>query len=296
MDVKNKVIELIKIKGPVIPVQISKEINSDILMTSAHLSELSSQGKVIISTLKRGGTPFYYLPGQESLLQNYSDNLHEKEKIAFELLKKEKILRDRIIDPVTRVALRSIKDFAIPLQVTYENNNEIFWKWYMVQKDEANSLIKSLLTSKEVRNDKLEQNKDQLETKQKALVENIGENTQKKEFKEKPKEIKKEEKELFLDQIKSHLAKNKVTIKSMDIIKKNKEIDFILEIPSSIGNLEYYCKTKDKKKLNEADLSSAFVQGQSKKLPILFLTRGEFTKRAKEMLKKEFKNININKI
>ena len=148
INVKQKIIELIRIKGPVIPVQISKEINSDILLSSAHLSELSSEGKVKISNIKVGGTPLYYLPGQESSLQNFSNNLHEKEKKAFDLLRDKKILRDNKSEPVRRVALREIKDFAVPLQVTYQINKEIFWKWYILSREEASSLIKSYLTKK----------------------------------------------------------------------------------------------------------------------------------------------------
>lgn len=284
VNIKQKIIELIKIKGPVIPVQISKEINSDILMSSAHLSELSSEGKVKISNVKIGGTPLYYLPGQEASLQNFSNNLHEKEKKAFELLKEKKVLRDNKLEPVIRVALREIKDFAVPLQVTYQNNKEVFWRWYLLNKGESEGLIKLLLTKKEIKEE-----------------EKIGKEAIKKEIKpaeEKPKEIKKfiDKTDSFLEEIKSFFNKNKIIIKNSEIIRKNSEIDFILQVPSAVGNLEYYCKTKNKKRVNDGDLSSAYVQGQLKKLPVLFLTKGELTKRAKEMSNKEFKNIHINKI
>jgi hypothetical protein len=280
MDTKQKIIELIKIKGPIIPVQISKEINSDILMSSAHLSELSSEGKVKISNIKIGGSPLYYLPGQESFLQNFSNNLHEKEKKAFNLLKEKKILRESKLEPVVRIALRNLKDFAIPLQVTYQNNKEIFWKWYLLSKEEAESLIKSLLTKKEILGGIKKE-----EVTKKEIKKPIEELKETKKFIDKT--------DSFLEEIKSYFNKNKITIKNSEIIRRNSEINFILEVPSAVGNLEYYCKAKNKKKVNDGDLSSAYVQGQLKKLPILFLTKGELTKRAKEMLNKEFKNIRI---
>jgi len=99
-----------------------------------------------------------------------------------------------------------------------------------------------------------------------------------------------------MDDIKSYFSRNKIIIKSSETIKKNSEFDFILEVPSGIGKMEYYCKVKNKKRINEGDLSSAYIQGQMKKLPVVFLTKGELTKRAKEMLSKEFKNINLNKL
>jgi len=60
--------------------------------------------------------------------------------------------------------------------------------------------------------------------------------------------------------------------------------------------MDFYCKARNKKRCNEADLSTAFVQGELRKLPVIFLTTGDLTKKAKELLSKEFKNIIINKI
>ena len=309
-NIKQKIIELIKTKGPIIPAQISKEINSDILMSSAHLSELSSDGKVKISNIKVGGTPLYYLPGQEASLQNFSSNLHEKARKAYELLKEKKILRDSKLEPVIRVAIREAKDFAVPLQVTYKNNKEIFWKWHMLGKEESESLIKSALTKKEPIMPQTEETKPETKIKQEPIKKPIEEKkpelekqTIKKEplkqkpfEKEKPKTLATDTTSSFLEELKSYFSKNKISIKNQEIIRKKSEIDFILEVPSTIGALGYYCKAKNKKRVNDGDLSSAYVQGQLKKLPVLFLTKGELTKRAKEMLGKEFKNIKVSKL
>ena len=302
MDLRQRILDLIKIKGPIIPSQISKEIGLDILMTSAHLSELSSNGKLRISSLKVGGTPLYYLQGQESLLQNFSQNLHEKEKKAFDMLKDKKILEDKELEPVVRVALRQIKDFAVPLHVTHQNSTELFWKWHLLSKDEASPLIKLLLDKKltpekEAEKEVLEMVPSK-EIKDKKIEKEETKKEVKKTIEEKPKEIKKltAKTDSFQSEIKSYFSKNKIIIKNTEIIKKNSETDFILEVPSGIGTLEYYCKAKNKSRISESDLSSAYIQGQIKKLPVLFLTKGELTKKAKDMLNKEFKNININKL
>ena len=300
LNTKQKIIELIKTKGPVIPAQVAKEINSDILMSSAHLSELSSESKVKISNIKIGGTPLYYLPGQEASLQNFSSNLHEKARKAFELLKEKKILRDTKSDPVMRVALREIKDFAIPLQVTYQDNKEIFWKWHMLGKEEAESLIKSALTKKDVLKKEKEIKPETEKEPFKKIIEEKKPEIKKETIKKEPlkqKEINRtDDTSHFLEEIHSYLNDNKVTIKNKEIIRKNSEIDFILEVPSTIGALEYYCKAKNKKRVNDSDLSSAYAQGQLKKLPVLFLTKGELTKKAKEISEKEFRQIKIKKI
>ena len=70
-----------------------------------------------------------------------------------------------------------------------------------------------------------------------------------------------------------------------------------MKVPSAVGDLEYYCKAKSKKKITEIDLNAVFVQGQLKKLPVLFLITGDLTKKAQELLTTELnKGIIVRKI
>ncbi len=147
MDIKEKILDFIKNKGPVLPVEISKEINSDILMASAHLSELTSNKKLRISSVKVGSSPLYYLPGQEEQLQNFSSTLQEKEKRTYDLLSQKKVLRDSELDPLSRTTVRQIKDFAVPLKVNHKGNTEIFWRWYLLPTEEAEKTIKLMIKS-----------------------------------------------------------------------------------------------------------------------------------------------------
>src|SRR3989344_634457 len=149
METNERILAIVKEKGPLLPVHVSKEINDSILMTSARLSELLSSKHIKISNIKVGGSPLYYYLGQESKLQNFANNLSDKPKKAYELLKQNKILRDSEQEPAIRVALREIKDFAVPLQVNYENKAEIFWRWYLTDNNEAESLIREILTKQE---------------------------------------------------------------------------------------------------------------------------------------------------
>lgn len=306
MDIKEKILSLMRIKGPIIPVQIAKAIESNILIASAHLAELSKQGKIKISNLKHGGTPLYYLQGQEQLLQKFTDNLHEKAKKAYELLKEKKILEDSKLDPVLRVALREIKDFAVPIHVTIDNKKILFWKWYLLSKEETQNILGSLFKGeKELKIKKPEIQKQIIIEKDKIKSPVIQEQLQKKSKEEKVEKIQEKPKpkktistsaDNYFDEVKNYFLKNNIEIINSEVIRKNTEIDFIIKIPSGIGTLEFYCKAKSKKRISDSDLSSAFVQGQLKKLPILFITKGELTKKAKEMHSKEFKNITINKI
>ena len=285
MEINERILAFIKEKGPILPVQASKEINETILMASARLSELLTAKHIKISNLKVGGSPLYYSAGQEDQLQKFTDNLNGMEKKAYDLLLQNKILKDSEQEPAIRVALRQIKDFAIPLQVNYENKTEIFWKWYLIDIKEAEPLIKNQLSTKEEAQRQLEKPKEELRKE-----------TQQEFIKDTAKKIKKPvDRDLFLKEINNFFNKNKINILETDV-KKSSEIEFLVEVPMSIGNLKYFCKSKNKKKISDADLSSAIIQAQSKNLPLLFLTNGVLTKRSQEMLNNEFKNITLKKI
>ena len=136
MNKKQTVLSFIRQKGPSIPGWINKEVELDILMTSALMAELVFNKELLISTVKIGGSPLYYIKGQESALVNYLDKLHEKEKRAVLVLKEKLVLRDNILDPLIRVALRQTKDFAKPFTVNINGKKELFWKWFLINDSE----------------------------------------------------------------------------------------------------------------------------------------------------------------
>ena len=305
METRERIVEIVKRIGPVLPVQISKEIGMDILMASAHLAELTASKRLKISTIKVGSSPLYYLQGQEAMLQKYTGSMNDKEKKAYDLLNQEKVLRDSEQQPVIRVALREIKDFALPLNVKYNDSSEIFWKWYLAPDEETEKLIKAKLQilekpiEKKIEEKKeMKQEAAQKAEKQKPLketAEKLQKQPAEKIQKEKTKERKQKEDSFFKDIIK-FFEKNKINIVSSEVIKKNSEFDFIVEIPSVVGNLQYYCKAKNKKRISDSDLSNAYVKGQFKKLPVLVLSSGELSTKAQEMIAKELNNITFKKV
>ena len=62
-----------------------------------------------------------------------------------ERLKLEKVLRENSIDLLSKVSLRSLQDFAVPLHVTVAGNRELFWKWHLLSDPETTAAIKSAL-------------------------------------------------------------------------------------------------------------------------------------------------------
>ncbi len=146
MTVQDDIIRFLKVTGPTIPSKVAKQVKTEILFASAHLSDLASQKKVKISSLKIGGTPLYYLPGQEDQLYHFAPgNLNPKDFDVLEHLRNSKVLRESGLDLLSKVALRGLKDFAVPINVTTAEKTELFWRWHLLNADDTNLGISAIL-------------------------------------------------------------------------------------------------------------------------------------------------------
>ncbi len=404
---QDKILDFLKETGPTLPSKVAKTIQTDILFASAFLSDLASQGKVKISHLKVGGSPLYYLAGQESQLFNFAQsNMNPKDYQVLENLKTEKVLREIDLDLLPRMALRSLKDFAIPLHVTIDGVKELFWKWHLLSDEETNQMIKAIIDKERLEQSLRQPSEPQpeLQTGQQSELQaprpkpqpksHINELQRKLDLLDSTKENNPEEKQeqpslpvttepFLLQPIKSHpevkpeqkvkapqqklahekkeegyhkrerekekveekiekeienklnkdpgkdLEKNliqrikenikpkrknavaeeffpllenffteaNIKVEKTEIIRKNLEIDLLVKVPSVIGKLTYFCKAKKKAKCDEKDLSSAYMEAQIKKLPLLFLYTKEFSKKAQEMLESgAFENVIVKKV
>jgi hypothetical protein len=296
---KNRILQIVKERGPLIPRDVVKVVGSDTFMVGAILSQLVDSKTLKISYTKIGGSPVYYAEGQESRLQDLSRYLNEKEKKAFEMIKEAKVARDTSLEPVIRVAMRNIRDFAKPLEVSVQSGNEIFWKWYLCSNEEAERRIKDILFLPSIKD------------KTPAAPPEPAQETQAVLSRDPPATLKREEtvnpSNLYNDgerppegsgddldaRLMSIFSEKKVEILEKEILRKNSEIELIIRIPSPVGKLTYYCKVRNKKKCNDKDLSDAYVQGQMKKLPVLFVTTGDMTRKAMDTADKKFRMISI---
>ncbi|PIN75916.1 hypothetical protein COV18_01915 [Candidatus Woesearchaeota archaeon CG10_big_fil_rev_8_21_14_0_10_37_12] len=306
MDYREKILALVRTK-PVLPNDVAKELKTNTTMAGAMLSELCSNGLLKVSTVKIGGSPLYYLPENKHQLLNYLNNLNKEDKQTAERLQHEQIIREQDEQPLTRVSLRQIKDFAEQLIVAYEGKEETFWKWYALTDKEAEEKIKQILESKSkesraesggkqispglqasLKSKESEVNSLQLELEH--LKPETGKETDKdttQETKEKPKKEPKPKnvqtkQEDFWQTIEQFLQDNKIQLIEKNMTKRNTEYDLLIELPSPMGTLTYYCKARHKKSISPEDLSSAYVQGQLKKIPVIYLTTGKLTKKAEQ--------------
>jgi hypothetical protein len=283
LDIKNKIIRTIQIKGPSIPVHISKEINQSILFTSAFLSELLSEKKLKITNLRVGSSPIYFLLGQENQLEKYSQYLKSKEKEAFILLKEKKILEDDKQIPAIRVALRAIKDFAI----AFKKQEQIYWRYFLTQEKEFD-LQKDI---SQENSQKITDKKNTLSITPKKINEDLkfnkqeinhSENKPKKQIIKKTNKKKSNQKanEKFFNKIKEYLSEKSIEIVGIEGFSKT-EITLKLNIQGEEKLMIAY----NKKRITEKDITNAYKKAKEIKLKYIILSLGETSKKIDNLIK-----------
>lgn len=317
---EEQVLDAVKSNGPLIPIEVRHILKSgDSIIIGATLSTLVSRGLVLVTNIKRAVSPFYYVKGQEEKLAELSKFLNEKDRKTFEVLRQKQVLRDKEQDPLTRVSLRNIPDFAKKIDVVMGGESEVFWRWYLLPADDAlNLLSKSKEGGREEKKAELQKEKEEQRKEPSAQAAPLEQKEKKKRV---PRE--KSEKEGFLEvnsevqqqldssgqpqivaqfndgfinKVSSFFSEGKVIIKEIRQVKKGVEYDISIEVPTPIGKVDFFCKAKSKEKCGESDLSSAYLQGQNMRLPVLFLTPGGVAKKAMEKARAEFRSMVVREI
>ena len=272
MQIKEKIISLLRLGGPSLPVHIAKGTGLSILFASAFLSELFYEKKIIISNIKVGNSPLYFLSGQEPQLERFFQYLKSKEKEAFILLKEKKFLKDSEQQPAIRVALREIKDFAIP----FRKEDEVYWRYFTVAESELSEEKKP---EKEVVKEKpKEEIKEEIEEKLEIFDEEkeIKKPEKKKTTKRK---ISQKQDENFFNKIKEFLSEKNIEIINIQSFNKN---DLVLKIKEN--KEEKLLIAYNKKRIISSDLMKAYKKSLEANLPYIILSLGEPTKKLKELI------------
>ena len=283
MQTKEKIISLLRMNGPSLPVHIAKGTGLSILFASAFLSELFYEKKIGISNLKVGNSPLYFIPGQELQLERFAENnLKNKEKEAFLLLKNEKFLKDSEQQPAIRVALREIRDFAIPLK----KEEEIYWRYFTVSEQEFNKkeIPKEKIIVEEIQKSAEQAEESEEEEEQENSKEELNifdkEDTQKKEKRKITKKRKSQKQdENFFNKVKEFLSGKKIEIIDIQNFNKN---DLVLKIKEN--KEEKLLIAYNKKKITNADLIKAYKKSAESDLPYIILSLGEPARNIKELV------------
>ncbi len=304
---KEKIISIIKGRGPSFPAHISSQVGLSILFTSVFLSELLSEKKLKISHLRVGSSPIYFIPGQEPLLERYSGSLKSREKDAYELLKEKKFLMDLEQEPAIRVALRVIKDFAIPFQA--EDN--FYWRYLTVPEGDfiSSSKTKSLATSASTQSvERKKEPKKELEifdksSKTKSLATSASEtgSERKKEIKKKVVKKKTPTKkksgnaskgnDKFFNRVKEYLLGKGIEIS--DIVSFSKD-DLVVKVKEN--EIESIIFAYNKKRVNEEDIVKAHKKIVDFGLSYSILCLGEPAKKITNLIEAVKGLINIQNI
>src|SRR3989338_5535239 len=144
-EIVNKIMNMLRRKGPTLPVHIASETGLSTLFASAFLSELISRKIVKLSSMRIGSSPLYFLSGQEEQLMKFAEYIKGKERDAYDLIMESGVLRDDELEPAIRVAMRSIRDFAFSIQANLDGKEIIFWRFLTTKEDEAKERIRKLL-------------------------------------------------------------------------------------------------------------------------------------------------------
>jgi hypothetical protein len=280
-QIKRRIVSLINSNGPSLPVQIARDTGLSILFASAFLSELYNDKEIKMSHLRVGSSPLYFLEGQEAQLEKYSSYLKSKEKDAYALLKEKKILKDSEQHPAIRVALREIKDFAIP----FEKNGEGYWKYFIGEEPEVVIEVVEI-PEKEIEAEPLaievkEEIKEIVEIKEEKETPKKETKTKKPKKEAKAKKSAKESKkdENFFNKIKEFLEKKKIEI--LDI-KDFKNDEAVLKVKNK--GEEELLFVFNKKKITEKELLKAYKKASEKNMKYSVLSLGETPKKLDELI------------
>ncbi len=308
-EVKRKIISYLETDGPSLPVRIAKKIELSPVFTSAILSELVQDQKVKMSNLRVGSSPLYLIQGNEKDLENFTDNLGGVEKTAYLKLKQSKVLQDEKQEPSIRVALRSIKDFAVAIKF----QDKIFWKYAFTTNEEItkalenktdssrNNLQNTTQTPKNNTLNIINDNSRQIKREKPSEDGQPNEADKNKFFKDectkpaekplleiKPKKKKKIPQE-FLNEVREYLETKDIELVETFEIKK-KELTGKIRINSDLGKISFLLIAKDKKRPSLTDLTKAEKEARHEKMTCYFLARGNPASTTKDFLE-EHKNI-----
>jgi hypothetical protein len=281
--IKNKIVNFLENNGPSLPIHISKNIDSSYLFTSAFLSELLYEKRIKTTTMKVGSSSVFYLPGQEASLEKFAQQfLKSKEKEAYELLHQIKFLEDSEQQPAIRVALRAIKDFAIPI----EKDGRILWRYFTA--DEKELLIKKEIPKKEepkvetILKPEIKLEKNEPHKKKEKIT--------KSKLTEK-KNTKSNKDENFFNKIKEYLSKNNTEIEDIELFTKD---SLILKIKKS-GKASLLV-AYNKKKIIEEDILKAHKKSQELGLEYSIFSFGEPSKKILNLIEASKRLSEIRKI
>jgi len=285
LAVKERIFSFLQNRGPSIPVRVAKETGLSMLFASAFLSELISETRIKTSHMKVGGSPIYLIPGQENLLENFSQYLGNKEKEVLAILKGKKFLIDTEQLPSVRVALRDLKDFAVP----FKRGEETILRYFLIPESELSSkeipiiekketIIEPIVVKEEIIIEPIVEKKEMISEVLEVLKEEKVEHKEKPKKKEKRKTSKKND-EKFFEKVKEFLSSKSFEIINIESFGKG---ELVLRIKENRN--EFILVALNKKRLTEVDIIKSHKRASAAGLKYRILMIGELNKNIENLI------------
>lgn len=284
---KEKILELIRKLGPIVPTDISKELGVDSYVVSAILSELVRSGSIFYSRKKMTTSPLYYLKGQEDLvMKRLIPILKIPEINILDFFNKNKLVLRENLEPQQRYMVDELGDFITPLVLKIDGQEKFFYKHFSISESEIREKLGNLKQKKDAPT--ISKPKIEPEKHNKGMQKTIELSDEKASDDSKKIERVDSASDKFFE-------KNDLSIVKLEIIKKSSEFDFIVKQNSSVGQT-FFVKYLKKASVNESDISRAYATAQSKKMPCIILISGKLSKKSQELVSNLGYLVNLIKI
>jgi len=251
---REKILNVVKSTGPVLPVEIVSKIGGDSLVANAYLSELVDGGQLKKSEERIGSVNLYFLEGQEDQVKKRLNELNIN--LTPRQFTKKPIIKTKEIEDKQ-------KAFAERLS---KIESEEYQRKKPKPKKSVMSFTKKLISRA----------KEEVIIQKPKLISKI----------EKPVQINSEpiiaeDFDSFFDRAVSYLNNG-----NLKVINENSEENICtIRAPSAVGPIRFHVRILDKKKLNKTDIAESYTAAIEKKMPVIVITSGEIAKTAKKYLK-----------
>lgn len=264
---KDNLLRFVREKKYTTPALVAEAFETNTMIASAALSELSKEKLVAITHLKLSSSPYYYDPRQPQSLQDLAEkHFSQYDKEVYNKLKSEQVVNDASLSIQLRLAVERIKDFAIPLEIDFQGRGLKFWIWYLRDLKETRQQIVDVLSGKNSEEKKVEK-KESTPKKSEHKKETQKTLPEEKKKEEKPMVKLKAQEEDEIDQvIEKFLSEHHLRIEG----KSKEDKDILYELSLRIHEIKIRVEAKYYgKKASEAEILKYY--GSNSKPKVVFV-------------------------
>jgi len=160
---RDNVLKFVRSQKYVTPTQVAKEFDVVTTIASAALSELVKDTSLKLTFIKYGTTPYYYDPLQkECLIEIAQKSFSGNELALFEKIKEQQIVSKNSLTIPEQVIINKLQDILYELAIEHQGREYVFLVWFLRDKKDTLSQIKSALSGNSSTNSSKVESKEKL--------------------------------------------------------------------------------------------------------------------------------------